>query len=78
MQISYALKSQTNFVSFVYFFIFCWFLQQISKFSMGSSHEEIVEKVLGHMQMKCIVRSEIYLYFSLAAVEESNIWKSVN
>jgi len=39
---------------------------------MGSSHDEIVEKVLGHMQMKCIVRSEIYLYFSLAAVEESN------
>ncbi|KAK2566456.1 Poly(ADP-ribose) glycohydrolase [Acropora cervicornis] len=29
---------------------------QINKFSMGSSHDEIVEKVLGHMQMKCIVR----------------------
>ena len=36
--------------------IFCWILQQISKFLMcsQSSCEEIVEQVLSHTQMKCM------------------------
>ena len=31
--------------------IFCWILQQISEFLLRSSHEEIVEKVLGHTKI---------------------------
>ena len=34
-------------------------IQQISEFLMRSSHKQIVEKVLGHTQIKCQVASEI-------------------
>ena len=52
MQTPYALKSQTNFVSFMYFLLNS--TTDANSF-LHSSHEEIVEKVLGHMQMKCKV-----------------------
>ena len=47
MPTPYALKSQTNFVSFMYFLLNST-TDNISEFLLRSSHEEIVEKVLGH------------------------------
>ena len=38
---------------------------------MQSSHEEIVDKVLGHRQMKCKIAWEIQLYFLSLRQEES-------
>ena len=38
---------------------------------MQSSHEEIVDKVLGYRQMKCKIAWEIQLYFLSLRQEES-------
>ena len=50
MPTPYALKSQTNFVSFMYFLLNST-TDNISEFLLRSSHEEIVEKVLGHTEI---------------------------
>ena len=50
MPTPYALKSQTNFVSFMYFLLNST-TDNISEFLLRSSHEEIVEKVLGHTKI---------------------------
>ena len=57
----FFFTSMPNFVSYVFFveFYFTLSIQQISKFLVGSSHKQIVEKFLGHTQIKCQVMSEI-------------------
>ena len=50
MPTPHALKSQTNFVSFMFFLLNCT-TDNISEFLLRSSHEEIVEKVLGHTKI---------------------------
>ena len=50
MPTPYALKSQKNFVSFMYFLLNST-TDNISEFLLRSSHEEIVEKVLGHTEI---------------------------
>ena len=62
---NFLFTTMPNFVSFMYF---CCIFQQISEFLICSSHEEIVQKVPGHTQMKCKVAWGIF--FSLALLSE--------
>ena len=57
MPTPYALKSQTNFVSFMYFLLNSTTDKQ-TPFALKSRRNN-VENVLGHTQMKCKVAWEI-------------------
>ena len=83
MRIPDALKLRTNFVFFSCIFCFSVEIQQISEFLMHSSHEEIVDKVFGHRQVKCKIAWEIqpYYYASggqktvIRSIETSKKWQ---
>ena len=69
MQTPYALRSQTNFVSFMYFLLNS---TTDAKSFCAQVHEEIVEKVLGHMQMNARLHRKHNCTFLALYQEEGN------